>query len=484
MSRYRSEAITYFDNVPRYGHTEDLYEFVEGDKKDYINGVILIPGVVVGITTVIFTILAIFTCTCSKSFLSGRAFSVGEGAIIRAAFLFSAGIVLASSILFLTLGGDSFSNAFDDFEGSKEDLFKFTNEGADILANIRAELGNLTETNRILQENIAMGVCEDLPLEAIQLLDDISETIVSSNYTDELNQLRHFEDGLEKSFGIEKQSLVNELLGEVEKSIGFLKYGGLPSILISSILGCGAILSWCGLKSSVLRSFQTYFILPLLVCVAIISCAIISVLGVVLLIFSDLCTGGEDQSPEGSIKIVLDGIQTDEIVRQMFDYYIIDGCRIASPFGGLIETKDALEVISTDINEVIDSARDYFTSVCNNSTVLSALLTESNSDLIDLNTALRKALSVTGCENINSMYVAAMHTGTCRSTPNAMWWMFGTFFAVWAGGLCMLVFRAACYPNRLDGKAEIGGTDVDSVGCHSIDDGLGGDSIDGDSFDM
>jgi len=80
----------------------------------------LIPGVVAGITIVIFAILAVFTCTYRKSFLSGRAFSSGEGAIIRVAFLFSAGVVLTASIMFLTLGGNSFTNAFDDFEGSKE----------------------------------------------------------------------------------------------------------------------------------------------------------------------------------------------------------------------------------------------------------------------------------------------------------------------------------------------------------------------------
>jgi len=156
------------------------------------------------------------------------------------------------------------------------------------------------------------------------LLDDISNTIVSSNYTDQLNQLGDFEDGLKKSFSLENQSLVNEFLEEAERIIGYLKYGGLPSILISSFLGCRALLSWYGVKSSALCLIQSYVILPLLVCVPIISSVIISVLGVALIIFSDLCTGGEDQSPEGSIKIVLDVNEYNGTVKQALDYYIID----------------------------------------------------------------------------------------------------------------------------------------------------------------
>jgi len=47
--------------------------------------------------------------------------------------------------------------------------------------------------------------------------------------------------------------------------------------------------------------------------------------------FTDLCTGGEDQSPEGSIKIVLDVNEYDGTIEQALDYYIIDvsyGCLI------------------------------------------------------------------------------------------------------------------------------------------------------------
>jgi len=445
----KSRAVKFFDAVPRCGYTENFYELIEGDRKNYLFGVSLIPLLVGVITIVWFIMLVVFMCTCRYSFLSGRKLHYKEGTIIRIVFLFSTFVVLSSSIMFLTLGGDPFSDAFEHVEGSKENLFEFTNEGIGILQSIRALVGNLTESNQQLQENIAKGVCDDLPQEVSSLLDSISSTIVSSDYRDQLNQLKDFENGMGDIFSPENESDVDDLFEQVEEVISYLKYGGLPSIITSFFLGCGAVLSWMGSKSRAYSLFQRNFILPLFVCVEIISSVTISLLGILLVIFSDLCTGGKDQSPEGSIKMVLDANLQDEVVREALDHYIINGCRTPSPFGGLIETQDALEDISEKVNSVLDIAHQYFESVCKDSSEeLNALLTESNTNLIDLNYELQRGLKVTGCENINSMVVTAIHEGTCGSIPTAMWWMFGCFFAVWIGGLFMLATRAACYSSR------------------------------------
>jgi len=319
-----SGAVKHFDWVPRFGHTENFYEFVDGDRKNYIVGVMFIPGLVAAITIIWLTFLAAFMSICRKSSLSGRGFSSGEGAITRTIFLFSVCAVLISSMMFLTFGGNSFIKAFDDFEGSKENLFAFTNEGIQILASIRIDIGNLTEGTLKLQEKIAEGVFEDIPQEVNDMLDDISSTIISSNYTKQLYQLEDFEDGLKQSFSTVNQLNVDELLEEVERNLINLRYGALPSLLTSFILGCGAVLSWYGLKSDMYSYFQDCFILPLFLCVELIASAITSLLGVVLVIFADLCTGGEDQSPEGSLKIILDDLQYDGVEQQAIEHYIIN----------------------------------------------------------------------------------------------------------------------------------------------------------------
>ena len=106
-----------FDAVPRFGYTEIVP--LNGEVKDYGLGIMFIPGCICSITIVWLALLAILMCNCHTSFLSGRKIYYGEGVIIRITFLLSAFIVLISSILLLTLGSDSFSDAFDDFAESK-----------------------------------------------------------------------------------------------------------------------------------------------------------------------------------------------------------------------------------------------------------------------------------------------------------------------------------------------------------------------------
>ncbi len=92
----------------------------QGDRKKYLFGASLIPLLVGVITIVWFIMLVVFMCTFRSSFLSGRKLHYKEGTIVRIVFLFSTFVVLSSSIVFLTLGGDPFSDAFEHVEGSKE----------------------------------------------------------------------------------------------------------------------------------------------------------------------------------------------------------------------------------------------------------------------------------------------------------------------------------------------------------------------------
>jgi len=468
--------VTYFDKVPRYGHTENFYEVIKGNRSDYIHGVLLIPGLIVSITTLCFFTLVVFAGICRKSFLSGRGFPEGQGTTTRAIFLFSTCVVLTSSVLFLVKGGYSFIDAFDDIEGSKVDLFQSINEGIDILAKVRFPIGKFLETSQILQEGINGGVCEGLPQEVQNLLGEISTYVDISDYTNQLDQLEDFENRF-KEFTSESQSRIDVLLEDAEIIIDALKYVTLPHILTTSLLSFGAVFSWCGFKSKVYSSFLSLFVVPLFTLLVLISSVIISLLGAILTIFSDLCTGGEDQSPEGSIRIILDTIQLSRIERQLLDYYIVDGCRTASPFGELIETEGDLEDISKNLNEAVDSVRGFFETICSNSIEFSditccdvtvsdpfdALLTESNGHLIDINDALQVALNLTECEKINSIYVTAMHEGTCESTPKALLWLFGCSLMVWIGGLFMLVTRAACQSNcnQYNNVRKINSTDRD-----------------------
>jgi len=291
--------------------------------------------------------------------------------------------------------------------------------------------------------------------------DDISTTIDDSDYTDQIIELDEFKTSLEETFSAENQEYVDDILAVAETIINHLKYGLLPTMVATVILVFGAIFSWIGCDSK-LKSyfcFQKWFIMPLFVFIEVIAAVITSAFGIILLALADLCTGGEDQSPEGSVKQILDSLQYEEDVQKSVDYYIIDGCRTENPFTGLIESQMALKNITIYIDEAVTTLEPFLGDVCTDSTELYGLVSELNNDLNDLNSEIEKGIDVTECKNINSIYIDAMHNSTCTSTATAIAWMFWCVFATWLAGLLMLATRSACRPsNRTcnkDDKSEL-----------------------------
>jgi len=446
-----SGAIAYFDGVNRFGHTENFYDAIDGNRSDldYNLGLLLIPGLVLSITLVWFIILGVSACMRCRSCLL---IPKGHGAITRTFFLVSACLILISTISFFVYGGGPFTDAFDNVERSTVDIFELSDEAINRVAEIRVSIGKFTETSQKLQINIDGGICEDLPQEVQNSLKDISAIIDTSEYTDVLDQLEVIENSLMESFTDGLQSQIDDVLEFIETNITVAKYIVFPWIFTAFLLGCGAVISWCSIKSKIYYLFLSCVIMPLFTLLALISSVIVSLLGILLIIFSDLCTGGETQSPEGSIAIILENTQLNGIARDVIDYYIVDGCRATNPFGGLIATINAFEDISKEVNEAVDSVRGIFEVTCSDSTELDALLTETNVHLLDLNNAVLGAINLTECERMNSIYVTAVHEGFCTNTPDALWWLFGCFMAVWVGGLFMLISRAACQPSCREDK--------------------------------
>jgi len=457
-----SGVIEFFDNLPRYGHTENVYEVIDGDRSDYIRGLLLIPGLVVSITIVCFIILVVSMCICRKSFLSGRGYPEGQGAITRAIFLLSTCAVLIPSILFSAKGVSFFLEATDDISEPVEDLFQTVNAGSDVLNQIIFSVRNLTGSNQILQENIDEGVCELLPQEVQDLLGNISIIIGTSDYTDELDGLEDFQNSLESFFSSDTNSDIDNIIEQFRTIIYALRYVTIPHIVSAFLLGCGAVFSWFGYKSKVYTSFLSCFIMPLFTLLVFILSLITSLVGTVLLITSDLCTGCADQSPEGSIRKVLNSVQLNGNARLLFDHYILDGCRTTIPFPGIEEIESAIEVISNQVDKALDSIRGFFEVCGNDVTELDVLLTESNGHLNDLFATFPKAVRLTGCENINSIYIAGIHEGACTSTPRALHWLFACGLTAWIGGLVMLITRAAYHPNHVDKNSKYD-SDADKV---------------------
>jgi hypothetical protein len=52
-------------------------------------------------------------------------------------------------------------------------------------------------------------------------------------------------------------------------------------------------------------------------------------------------------------------------------------------------------------------------------------------------------LNLVDCEDINNMYVNAVHSATCNYAPAAMGWIYGTLLTISISGMIMITLRAS-----------------------------------------
>lgn len=447
-------AVENFNGVPRFGHSDDITNLIDGDRLDYALGVIFIPCFMISAYIVWVVLISIFKF-CKVRFVSGSNLEPGTSAfVIRSIFLFfniSAAIAL---VIYMTKGASSILDVIASVRNVSTSLSNTGEQAVELTDSLVTTSDQIIPLRDGLVQSINNGLCPADPATDATLSD------LTTNLVSLLTELDNFfqDDILSLSEGFdnslaESDEVVGEVLDSVENWIRFLPYTSIPFFIVVGSLLIGLIMTWFGSRPRCYTAILTCIVLPTLLA-SILSCimasSILSVAGVGV---SDLCLGGDTASPEGSIEAVMEQIdQLGGTALDLFEYYVVTGCRSENPLTSLDQLSDELQDTIDDMNLVVKNLQDnkaIYDIACGTDTEQTITQFTTVQDLlVKMDDALDLTMDITSCESINGIVIDVAHETTCNKIPTMIGWM---FVSVTIFGICamlMYTFRSACFPNE------------------------------------
>lgn len=244
----------------------------------------------------------------------------------RIFMLMSTITISISGIIFLVRGARSVGNVFDDIRDGATGL----SEIADLIVESADKVIAFGENTVGLKDNMITELDQQIcPPDgsggaADQFDSAVAQVVVI------LGQLQDFSKGgltqLRDTFSMEFTSVTNDLYygSETGEEYAEPMWVAIPIIIFGVILFFGAYLAWRGPYVRTYFAVQTWFIIPIFSVVVIIMAIVLAVTGTVLVANSDVCLGGESETPEGFIEIILQkaGLEGDAI--EASNYYIVN----------------------------------------------------------------------------------------------------------------------------------------------------------------
>lgn len=450
-----TQAVENFNGVPRFGHSDDITNVIDGDGRfDYISGIIFIPCFMISVYILWIVLVSIFKC-CKVRFVSGKNLKPGKSAfVIRSIFLFFNLSAVLALILYVTKGASSFIDVLDSVQNVSQSLGSTGDRAVELTGRLVETSNNIIPLRDDLVTTLNSGLCPADPTLNDELSDLTSDLVDSLTLLDNFFQddILRIQEGFASTLA-ETDDIVDQVFDVVGEWLRFLPYSSIPCFINVGLLFIGLILTWIGSSPKCYSSILTCFVLPILlasILLFIISSSILSIAGVGL---SDLCLGGDTESPEGTIQAIMEEVdQLEGTGLELFEYYIISGCRDEDPLIVLEELSDGLQPAIEFIGEVIDSVepqKDDYSAFCGTDfgeTVDS--FTSVQSLLVDMDESLDIALDITSCETVNGIVIDVAHVTTCDKIPTAIGWMFVCFTLFGMCAMMMYMFRSACFPNE------------------------------------
>mmetsp|Transcript_21100 Transcript_21100/g.29565 ORF Transcript_21100/g.29565 Transcript_21100/m.29565 type:complete len:516 (+) Transcript_21100:84-1631(+) len=474
-----STQVKLFYSTPRFGHSNDIVTLVDGDERyDYVRGLLFASIFCFIIFLVWAFLLLIFKC-CGKDrvgFLAGTGFRPNPGCCCpfssRFIVVLSTAILIVSCVLISTKGVHDITGAVSHVEDSSELLGNFTSQLKDIMDDLdtvgrsaiplRDEIvlllgGDLCPNQDQLQTAIDTlqnnGVDATDELNQLQIIDTFKENALAA--TDKLTILSNFINGIVTNFSkiytsyTDYKTDADDWLAKLKKNIIWLAYFVIPIGVFASLFCLAVFLQVCGLSAGIFQCLLNWFLLPvfiLMVLVFMIAGLFVYPLGI---INSDFClNGSKSGSPDGTIKsfMVQQGMDLTTMSSKVLLYYM-EGCLTEDPLGSVRD-------FSTDVTEASGAISDVNLHLADNSDVLSSVCGTDYGPLAaeldkltglfgTLVNAADKALNLSKCENINTIYVSFTHEAVCTELPHSIAWVFGTFIVITITGFVIITFRAA-----------------------------------------
>lgn len=449
-----TQAVESFNGVPRFDHSDDITNLIDGDRLDYILGAIFIPCFLLSAYILWIVLITIFKC-CKVRYVSGSNLKPGMSAfVIRSIFLFfniSAAIAL---VLYMTKGASSILDVIASVRDVSESLSETGDKAVELTGSLVATSNQIIPLRDGLLQSINDGLCPGNAAIEDELTDLTAGLVTELTELDSFFQddILSLQKGFENSL-VETEDAVGDILDDVEGWVRFLPYTSIPFFTVVGLLFIGLIMTWFGSRPKCYTTILTCIVLPILlgsILTCIISSSILSVAGVGV---SDLCLGGDTASPEGSIEAIMEEIdQLDGTALDLFEHYVVTGCRSENPLSSLEQLFDELEAAIDAMNVVVTSLEDNkaaYDAVCGTDIVETiSEFTSVQSLLVNMDNVLTTALDITSCENINGIVIDVAHVTTCDKIPTMIGWMFVSFTVFGICAMLMYTFRSACFQNE------------------------------------
>jgi hypothetical protein len=274
----------------------------------------------------------------------------------------------------------------------------------------------------------------------------------------------------------------------------------IPYTIIPLVLVIGVVLAYLGIHIHTLEWVLTWIIHPLFILQVIFASITCSIILMFASANADFCSGGEDNTPDSSVKDILVNMGWK---RWDFEYTIIEfyigQCSSRTPFGFLNEYIGDVESMTARVIEfsgAVATAADTLASVAPNDACVSdlsfiqALNTVMLANLRDVIGRLQDDLGdILECKNIVDIYTVPIYQGTCTYSINGVSWAWASFFVVGLMGMVMIMLRSSWVVDAdedvyAEGKSVVSGDSTEekeSIG-NPYNPGRDGDKMFEDTF--
>mmetsp|Transcript_5251 Transcript_5251/g.7779 ORF Transcript_5251/g.7779 Transcript_5251/m.7779 type:complete len:631 (-) Transcript_5251:58-1950(-) len=484
--------IASFRGVPRFGHTNDiskLFSPESSDNIDYTLGTIFVGSFLFAVFVVWFIVLLVFIFLGKDrvGFLSGfpmketvrvTAVSGGENNnansnannnhkkgfcrtpnIVRLTFVLSCVTIILMSIFSTYIFGlHDLKIALDDISDSAMEL-RTTAYDAQLSTNTLRTNGEYSGTIRsILLPDLAYpNFCVNAALD--------QATGLPFNQTREtvLNDLLALDDFHVQDIKMVQEDVLDEVKTRSENTIRFFNVYGVQQwqlltyvitfCVIASVMMVATIFTWTGKVSKFFSCVSTWFLLPTLIVYVTIAWVVTSAISIAAVMGADFCTGGPMlEGPDLTTQYIIERsniVEQSELLYNASTYWF-NGCQTESPFAFIDDYKQMLNTSMTSMNtlqgmmeSVTIQELERICGIIGDFDSIGLYFDRLKDNFEKIIAAANNTEEVLSCENINTIYVDAVHGSFCSDVPNAILWSFISLLTVSTLSMVIITFRSA-----------------------------------------
>ncbi|VEU40995.1 unnamed protein product [Pseudo-nitzschia multistriata] len=464
------KAVTKFNNLPRFGHSDD-FSLLMGDYPDhYYLGLLFVGTLILTIFFFWGIAIGIFKCIGPKhvGFLAGFPFQVEgkKSAAGRVVFSVGAWMMIVSTIFLISLGLPRMQYLSDSIAFTADEIQIVEKEVKYIVTTLLVVSAKTKPIRDELVDFLKRDIC---PLEPGSDTEDQVRSVGEDTY-DAMTDLEDFIEGylLDVEDGV---NTTNTFTSNILAVTDMAQFVGNPVVtaivfpyfIIPIILLVAVGMGWYDFYSETFYSFVTWLVVPLLVLLTILAFVTATTLVVAIQANADICVSSG--APEDSILGVLNNLDleddsgsqskddngpSDNFFYDIMVFYTHQ-CTKPNPWefmeGHYADLARGRNILGEFIRSIEDTTLLELSQECGMEYGPIVVLLKSLQDLITIlsQTSIR-ALTLMSCRNVVPLYTAWIYESTCTLAPVSLNLVFMCIVCIAFFGMVCITFRGAYYP--------------------------------------